>query len=219
MSRRLNVDAYFDFICPWCLIGKRQLDGAIEILRGNHPDVEIEVKWQGVQLLQELPVQGVPFAEFYLRRLGSAEAVRMRQGQVQQAAAAAGVAIDLARIERMPNTAAAHRLFSIANVVGSAAQRDALLERLFSAYFHHGEDLGDHATLLRIAVECGFASEDIEPALKLGAARFTPVLAQAPITSVPSFVFNQDCQLSGAQPIDVLVAAMGRSLSPACAGE
>lgn len=142
MSGRLRIDVFFDFICPWCLIGKRQLECAQDLLRIQQPEVDITTVWHGVQLLPQLPVQGEPFAEFYLKRLGSAEAVRMRQAQVQQAAMAVGVPIDLSRIATMPNTADAHRLLERATVLGSTAQRDVLLERLFAAYFQYGEDLG-----------------------------------------------------------------------------
>ena len=118
MSGRLRIDVFFDFICPWCLIGKRQLERALELLHSQQPEVLVTTVWHGVQLLPHLPVQGEPFAEFYLNRLGSAEAVAMRQAQVRQAAQAVGVAIDLSRIATMPNTADAHRLLAHANTSG-----------------------------------------------------------------------------------------------------
>ena len=70
MSRRLRIDVFFDLICPWCLIGKRQLERALVQLRANQADVEVELVWHGVQLLPDMPVQGEPFAEFYRQRLG-----------------------------------------------------------------------------------------------------------------------------------------------------
>ena len=79
----------------------------------------------------------------------------MRQAQVQQAAAAVGLTIDLSRIATMPNTADAHRLFERVSALGNAAQREMLLERLFAAYFRKGENLGCRETLLAIARSCG----------------------------------------------------------------
>ena len=155
MSGRLRIDVFFDFICPWCLIGKRQLEHAQVQFRSRHPGVQITTEWHGVQLLPQLPAQGEPFADFYRKRLGNAEAVAMRQAQVQQAAAAVGLAIDLSRIATMPNTADAHRLFERASELGNVAQREILLERLFAAYFRKGEDLGCRETLLAIARSCG----------------------------------------------------------------
>ena len=74
MSRRLQVDVFFDFICPWCLIGKRQLEHAQVQLRSRHPDVQISTVWHGVQLLPQLPVEGEPFADFYRKLWDSGSA-------------------------------------------------------------------------------------------------------------------------------------------------
>lgn len=208
MSQPLSIEVFFDFICPWCLIGKRQLERALARLCASRPDVEVELEWHGVQLLPDLPAAGVPFAEFYLRRLGSEQAVRMRQAQVREAAAAAGVDIDFARILCMPNTADAHRLLQRATAIGSAAQVEDLLECLFAAYFHNGEDLGDPATLLAIAEDCGFATTDLADALRGDGAPFFGEAAGG----VPCFVFDRQLTVSGAQSTEVLLGAMHAAL-------
>lgn len=215
MSQHLRIDAFFDFICPWCLIGKRQLDRALEQLQRSQPNVDVTLVWHGVQLLPDMPVQGEAFAEFYLKRLGSADAVRMRQAQVQQAAAAAGVSIDLQRIRRMPNTANAHRLFELASKLGTSSQRDALLERLFAAYFQKGEDLGDHATLLAIAESCDLPSDGLAGGLRSDGSAF--VGGHAPSGGVPYFVFDHRLAVSGAQPAEVLLKSMRKALEHSAA--
>ena len=63
MSRHLTVDIFFDFICPWCLIGKRQLQVVLLKLKENNPDVEVILSWHGVQLLPHIAAEGVPFHE------------------------------------------------------------------------------------------------------------------------------------------------------------
>ncbi|POA33826.1 MULTISPECIES: DsbA family oxidoreductase [unclassified Pseudomonas] len=211
MSGRLRIDVFFDFICPWCLIGKRQLECAQDLLRIQQPEVEITTVWHGVQLLPQLPVQGEPFAEFYLKRLGSAEAVRMRQAQVQQAANAVGVPIDLSRIATMPNTADAHRLLERATVLGSTAQRDVLLERLFAAYFQYGEDLGCPETLIAIARACGFDADAMASVLQGDGDPYVGNEAGAG-SGVPCFQFDRRLTVVGAQPADVLLGAMGEAL-------
>ncbi|WP_369959769.1 DsbA family oxidoreductase [Pseudomonas benzenivorans] len=216
MSRSLRVDVFFDFICPWCLIGKRQLERALAQLRVSHPDVEVELAWHGVQLLPYIPAQGEPFAEFYRNRLGSAEAVRLRQAQVQQAAAAAGLDISLAGIASMPNTADAHRLLQQAGELLNPAQRDALLERLFAAYFQHGEDLGDRATLLSIAESCGVQRSAVTDCVRGDAEPFAaPVEAAA--GGVPYFILDRRRSVSGAQPAEVLLAALHEALAHSAA--
>ncbi|KJZ39516.1 DsbA family oxidoreductase [Pseudomonas sp. B21-040] len=207
MSGRLRIDVFFDFICPWCLIGKRQLERAQELLRLQHPDVLITTVWHGVQLLPHLPVQGEPFAQFYLNRLGSAEAVAMRQAQVKQAANSVGVAIDLGRIATMPNTADAHRLLAHANTRGSRAQRDLLLERLFAAYFQNGEDLGCRETLIAIAQSCGYDADAVKNYLQDESGPFVGNEVGGS-SGVPSFQFDRRITMVGAQPPEALLGAM-----------
>ncbi|MDN4543103.1 MULTISPECIES: DsbA family oxidoreductase [unclassified Pseudomonas] len=210
MSRRLRIDVFFDFICPWCLIGKRQLEHAQVQFRSRHPDVQITTVWHGVQLLPQLPVQGEPFADFYRKRLGNADAVAMRQAQVQQAAATVGLSIDLSRIATMPNTADAHRLFERASTLGNVAQREMLLERLFAAYFKKGEDLGCGETLLAIARDCGIDVNDVADALLGDATPFEG--APGASSGVPSFQFDRRMTVVGAQPAESLLAAMSEAL-------
>nr|WP_178117871.1 DsbA family oxidoreductase [Pseudomonas sp. R5(2019)] len=212
----LRIDVFFDFICPWCLIGKRQLERALAELRASHPEVELELGWHGVQLLPHLPAQGVPFTEFYQKRLGSAEAVRLRQAQVRQAAASVGLSIDFRGISTMPNTADAHRLLENATALGSVAQRDALLERLFAAYFHEGKDLGDSAILLAIAESCGYSREALADCLEGARSPYDDGGMGA--RGVPCFIINRRQAVSGAQPAEVLLQAMHQALAQDAAG-
>jgi predicted DsbA family dithiol-disulfide isomerase len=209
MPRTLRIDAFVELICPWCLIGKRHLARALEDFAQTDPQVEVRVHWHALQLVPQVPAEGWPFAEFYLRRLGSPEAVRRRQAQVQAAAAQAGVDIDLARIARFPNTARAHRLLDLAAWQPQGV--DPLLERLFDAYFRRGEDLGDRATLVAIAQEMGF-----DPAAAQACLDAAPPPAEpAPVSAVPLFVFDGQRTVSGAQPPEALWSAMRRSIERA----
>ncbi|MCX2685482.1 DsbA family oxidoreductase [Pseudomonas sp. DCB_AW] len=213
MKHSLSIDVYFDFICPWCLIGKRQLQTALAHLREARPEVEVTLAWHGVQLLPDLPATGQPFADFYRRRLGSDEAVRQRQGQVQEAARAVGELIDFSRIARMPNTADAHRLLLHAVELGSEQQVGALLERLFAAYFREGEDLGDRDTLLRIAEQCGFTPAALAGSLSADGRPFISASADIASRGVPCFVFDDHLRVFGAQPAEQLLDAMHLALS------
>jgi predicted DsbA family dithiol-disulfide isomerase len=216
MSDQLHIDVYFDFICPWCLIGKRQLAKALAQLRETDPGVAVTVRWRGVQLLPQLPPSGMPFDDFYVRRLGSASAVRERQAMVLQAAASAGAAVDFARMPVMPNTADAHRVFEAACTVATPAQADALLERLYAAHFTGGADLGDGARLLAEAAACGIGQARLEQALLGGQHPFTPQAAPVAEASggVPCFVFNNRFSVSGAQSPRILESAMRQALAP-----
>lgn len=205
----LHIDVAFDFICPWCLIGKRHLSRALELLARSHPEQPVTVHWQGMQLLPDLPAGGLPFAEFYRNRLGSDDAVKARQAQVHAAADQAGLALDLTRIARMPNTANAHRLFAAASQRLDATQQDALLERLFAAYFFNGEDLGDGQTLLHIADGAGLQTDALLDCLD---AAQTPYYSDVLANGVPGFAINQTLRFSGAYPPEQLYGAFLQQL-------
>lgn len=211
MKHVLSIEVFFDFICPWCLIGQAHLQRALEQLRREQPEVEVSLHWRGVQLLPQMARTGQPFEAFYRKRLGSDEAVRLRQAQVRAAAEAAGVDIDFARISRMPNTADAHRLLQRAVALGSPEQAQALLARLFAAYFQQGKDLGDPITLLHIARACGLEPAQVADCLRGDASPFIDANDRA-ADGVPCFRFNQRLRVSGAQPVEVLLQAMGDAL-------
>lgn len=214
MSRLLTIDAYVDFICPWCLIGKRQLKRALALLAEAEPDVLPRVRWHGVQLLPHLPALGVPFDAFYRDRLGSDEAVRRRQAQVLAAAEAAGVYIDFSAIRLMPNTADAHRLFELVCREGSEAQVDMLLERLYAAHFVQGGNLGDGALLLSHAEACGVPARSAHHVLQGGARPFRPQTPSGVAPGgVPHLVIDGWLTVGGAQPPAALLAAMQLALN------
>ncbi len=210
MKSKIDIDVYFDFICPWCLIGKRQLQFAIDKLKRTHPKVDVNIKWYGVQLLPAMPIDGIPFKAFYLQRLGSSMAVRLRQEQVRQAAKVVGVEIDFERIPRMPNTAKAHSLLSNALKLADAKRHDLLLEGIFSAYFHHSENISDASTLEKIATYCGYEAGAIKAILDSPNVPF--VSASTGGKGVPYFVFDGTFALAGAQPATMLYQAMLESL-------
>ncbi|MNN13118.1 DSBA-like thioredoxin domain protein [compost metagenome] len=118
----------------------------------------------------------------------------------------------------MPNTADAHRLLARAAQLGSAAQVEALLERLFAAYFHNGEDLGDPATLLIIAESCGFAPAELVGSLHGDGRPFMGDATGMAANGVPCFVFDRRLEVSGAQSSEVLLGAMRAALARSAAG-
>ncbi len=209
MARTLRIDAYVDLICPWCLIGKAQLRQALARLGETAPEVAVDLQWHSVQLIPDAPEDGWPFEAFYLRRLGSPQAVQVRRAQVLAAAAQAGVRIAYGRIARFPNTARAHRLLALGRQQLDAAGLDALLDRLYAAYFSQGEDLGDPATLVAIGAAHGLDADRLRTAL----AEMGPPVPSPGVSGVPFFVFDQQLALSGAQPPQALFAAMRQALS------
>ena len=209
MSRLLRVDIDVDLVCPWCLIGLRNFQQARAELQAEWPDLVWEVRWHGVQLLPDVPQQGYPFHEFYLRRLGGPVALRQRQEQVRTAAQAAGVSIHYERIQVMPNTADGHRLLQLAGR-GGAARQEALLERLLCSYFEDGEDISRPDVLMRYGAAAGLDTEAMESVLHGAGVPYQQDGRGG--YGVPRFTFNGEYALSGAQPVAALLMTMSRAV-------
>lgn len=206
MKRSLRIDVWFDLICPWCLIGHRHLQTALQAWRLANPDVPADVHWHSVQLLPDVPPQGWPFAAFYAQRLGGEAAVKARQAQVLSAAQTAGVTVRFDRIQTFPNSAAAHHLYQQSRQWLTPDAHDRLLCELFAAYFEHGHDLNNPAVLMALGRSAGVPLSELQQALE----RVQPP-APCHVPGVPFFLFNQGHGLSGAQPPQALLAAMGQA--------
>lgn len=205
-STSVQIDVYFDLICPWCWIGKRHFEMARARLTKLIPDLQIDVRWHSVQLIPHVPPHGWPFQAFYEQRLGGAEAVRTRQAQVRAAAARAGLTMHFERIKTFPNTWLAHRLLALASQQVTPQALQALQDALFDAYFVQGRDLGDATTLNAIAETYGV---DLSNAEQIDVPSVWG--ANSGALGVPYFVFNQQRALSGAQAPEVLLSTMLRS--------
>jgi predicted DsbA family dithiol-disulfide isomerase len=200
----LDVEVWFDFICPWCLIGKRNLEAALFLLGARRPRVVPTMHWNSQPLLPLTPARGLPYVEFYQQRLGGPTPMAMRQAQVLAAARHAGVTIAFDRLEVLPSTLGAHRLVA-------EAQREApggtlpgrVIDALFHEYFVLGNDIGKPAVLQAVAARCGVTGD--AEARSLAEPSF-----QAP--GVPFFRFGGTVTAGGAQSPQVLLEAMEQAL-------
>lgn len=217
----LSVEAYFDLICPWCLIGKKHLETAIALLARERPDVAVQVEWRSYPLIPTTPPAGLPYRDFYVARLGSPQAVAVRQAQVCGAAREAGLTLALDRIETFPNTLLAHRLVRLARQQAGADTAAALIDDLFTRYFLRGENIGDPLVLRQAATACGIAIPDQGDAVGDRDLNWLPSLGgpdEAPLRTglgVPHFVFNGTLSVSGSRPPAALLEAMLRALARA----
>lgn len=206
----LDIEVWFDFICPWCLIGKRNLAVALEQLRETQPNVDCRIRWRSLPLLPDIPAAGVPYRDFYLRRLGSPEAVAARRMQVQAAAHAAGFEIPFDRLEVMPSTLAAHRLVAAAEA--NNLDVAGLVDAFFTAYFMDASNIGDPAVLTRIGVDAGLDAGTVAAYLAAnGTSRAPP--PQPLDHGVPFFVFGGLVAVAGAQAPVTLLAAARKALT------
>ena len=209
----VRLDILSDPICPWCYIGKRNLDVALAD-RPGHP---FSIEWHPFQLNPDMPREGMARGAYVAEKFGdAAETIYGPDGRIATAAAEAGLKLDLGAIRRTPNTLDAHRLIHWAGLEG---RQTAVVSLLFAAYFEGGRDIGDHAVLLDIADAVGMDREMVMRLLGSDAdtdeIRARDAHArQRGVGGVPTFVVANTHVVTGAQPpelwrqvIDDLTAA------------
>lgn len=216
----LQIDVISDVVCPWCFIGKRKLERALELYRERNPDAEApNVVWHPFQLNPDLPESGVDRAEYLERKFGGrAKGIYER---VTAVGAQVGIPFAFDKVVRQPNTVAAHGLIALARDLG---RQDELVEALFHAYFIDGSDLTSNETLSEIACGAGLAREDVEQCLASSEARehVRGEDRQARgigVDGVPFFIFNHRYAVSGAQEPEALLDTLLKSASETTADD
>jgi predicted DsbA family dithiol-disulfide isomerase len=170
------------------------------------------VRWHAFQLNPDIPAGGVDRRSYLEQKFGGPERAKQIYARINAAGKEVGITFDFDRIVRQPNTQDAHRLIAWAQDTDLKAS-DALIERLFRAYFVEGIEIGNIDALARLAAEAGFDATAARSWLASDAGR-AAIRAEEQraralgVTGVPFFVFNQRLAVSGAQPSEVLVEAM-----------
>jgi predicted DsbA family dithiol-disulfide isomerase len=204
----LSIEVWSDVVCPWCYLGKRRIEKALE--QFDHRD-DVELRWRSFELDPHAPEEREQSsAEHLADKYGmSVDQAEQTNDQMTQLAASEGLEYHLDRA-RGGNSFAAHRLIQRALEDG---RQDAMKERLMRAYFTDGEPIGDPETLRKLAVE---VVVDGEAALTDGryadAVRADEQLAaRIGIRGVPYFVLNRRYGVSGAQPPELLLQALEKA--------
>lgn len=198
----MRIDIYSDTVCPWCYLGKKRFELAV----AARPHYEPRVMWRPFELDPDLPADGVERAAYMAARLGNSDKAAESHEELVRQGEAAGIAFRFDLIELVPNTRRSHLL--IAHAARSGRQ-SAVIDRLMRAYFEEGCDIGDIEELVRLGVEAGLAERESRSALVLrsgqdgllAAERHAAVLG---ITGVPTFVFDGQYTISGAQEVGTL---------------
>lgn len=199
----VKVDVISDFVCPWCWIGKRNLDTLAA-------DVGVERRWHPYLLHPDMPKGGMARDELVRQKFGSEERARDLAAGVVAAAKSVGLDIDYSKIKVTPDTRDAHRLVRWA---GGQGRADAVAEALFQAYFSEGRDIGDPGVLADIGEAAGMDRALILELLS-GDADAEAVDMEANraraigVTGVPTYVFGDSVAVVGAQPPEYLRRAV-----------
>jgi predicted DsbA family dithiol-disulfide isomerase len=205
----LAIDIISDVVCPWCFIGKRRLEAALELYRASNPAAAApQVTYHPFELNPDVPREGIARADYIAKKFGARG--YSAHDRLVQAGKPLGIAFAFDRIERQPNTLAAHALIESARRRGV---QGAVKEALMQAFFADGLDLTDTATLVRIAAGAGLDRKEAGAAIADEELRRTVAeeeenARRMGVHGVPFFIFNKRLSVEGAQPPEVLLDAM-----------
>lgn len=191
------VEIFYDTICPWCYVGKRRFERALDA----RPALGVDLRWRPYELNPDLPVEGADRAEYMQRRFGDVNRFAGAHAQLEALGRDLGFEFHFDRIQRMPNTRRSHALIAYAAVEGK--QRECA-DRVMHAYFSAGLDIGDVDVLATLANELGLDVEAArlavqDEALHAQIATVEQQARDAGITGVPAYVFASRYLVSGAQ--------------------
>ncbi|MBQ1043976.1 MULTISPECIES: DsbA family oxidoreductase [unclassified Micromonospora] len=200
----MDIEIYADVVCPWCWIGKRRLEQALEAYDGD-----VTVRFRPFQLDPTPVTEPKPLLEALGDKFGGRDKAEGMAAHVTGVAAGAG--LDL-RFDRAvaANTFDAHRLVRFATEQGRSAE---MVERLYRAHFHDGVDVGSIDALVTLAGEAGLDETEARQYLEsnLGRREVAADLSaahQLGVSSVPTFVLAGKYAVTGAQEPETLLAAL-----------
>lgn len=206
----MRVDIWSDIVCPWCYVGKRRFETALAAFDGRD---DIEIVHHAFQLNPQAPRDRTSSrGEMLMAKYGlTSEQLAATDARMTQVAADEGLDYHLDATVT-GNTRDAHQLVHLARESGL---QDAMIERLYRAYFTEGRSVFDQDSLVELGSEVGLDPDEVRDALREG--RYEPdvdedldIARRVGITGVPFFVFDAKYGLSGAQESSVFLEALDK---------
>ncbi|MGI9352250.1 MAG: DsbA family oxidoreductase [Rhizobiaceae bacterium] len=212
-KQKMEIDVISDVMCPWCYIGKTNLDEAIRQV----DDLDVEVRWRPYQLDSTLPKEGISRSEYLNNKFGGEEGAKQVYGRIKEAGKSLGIDFNFDVMEVSPNTLDAHRVILWAGGQGPEVQ-DKLVDRLFEIFFLEGGHIGRNDILVKAAEAAGMDGAIVDGLLKGDDDKDKVALEidharQMGVQGVPCFIVDNKFALTGAQPPDQLVSAMRHAIS------
>jgi predicted DsbA family dithiol-disulfide isomerase len=209
----IKINVVSDVVCPWCYIGKRRLEGAMNKLSDKF---DFEVEYFPFELNPQMPQSGLNQKEYLTNKFGGEERYKQLTAHVTNVASQEGLKFDYEGQQVSPNTRNAHRLIQLSKEEGVHLK---LVERLFRAFFTEGIDLSNPENLTQIASEVGMDREKVEMFLNsnTGVAEVEMAeqeLSKLGITGVPFYIINNKYGISGAQQSEAFVKAFEEIAGP-----
>lgn len=207
-GRKITIDVVSDVVCPWCFVGKKRLEQALELA----PEVDAEVRWRPYQLDPAIPAQGKDRQVYMREKFGTGSKIDDIHKQLVELGEENDIVFDFEAITRAPNTLDAHRLIHWAAQAGPGLQ-DKLVGRLFSLYFEQGQDIGDHDVLVDAAASIGMEAPIVARLLQSDADKDAireeiDTANRIGVRGVPCFIIDQKYAVMGAQSASALADAI-----------
>lgn len=204
--KSIQIKIASDVVCPWCLIGKRELEKAIEELKSEY---HFELQFLPFELAPDMPVEGEDFKTHITNKFGDFEMFLQKTQMLIDRGTAIGIDFNMREMPKTPNTFLMHRIIQFAYQSGLQV---VVKGAYMSAYFVERIDLTDIETVIAIAVRCGLDEEHVRTlvASQEGANEIKELqnnMRSMGITGVPFFIINDQYALSGAVPAAQLVEA------------
>lgn len=192
----MQIDVYQDTVCPWCRIGKRHLDLALETWAEP-----VTVNYRSFFLNPDIPLEGYDFRPYMTAKGGGQIELEGFFSAPRERGEAVGLTFNFEDITRAPNTTLSHQLIAIT----PAADRAAMTDAIYAAYFENGRDIGELDVLVDIAAAQGLDPAETRARLEAGEGldvvqADVATARQLGISGVPFFVINNKYGFSGAQP-------------------
>jgi predicted DsbA family dithiol-disulfide isomerase len=211
----MEVEIWSDVVCPWCYLGKRQFETALESF--DHADA-VQVTYRSFELdPTATPGETTPTVDMLASKYGMSHSqAEQAQRQMEQRAAGVGLQFNMSSLQS-GSTFDAHRLLQLAKASGRQSE---LMERLQRAYFTEQDSIFDHESLTRLATEAGLDPGEVADVLSSDRyadhVRTDQEMARSlGATGVPLFVIDRRYGVSGAQPPQTLAEVMSKAWAEA----
>jgi predicted DsbA family dithiol-disulfide isomerase len=214
----IKIDVVSDVVCPWCYIGKRRLEKAMQQLSSEYT---FEVEYHPFELNPDMPAQGTNQRSYLVDKFGSEDRYEQITNHTTQVAAAEGLTFNFDKQHVSPNTRKAHAIVQLAKIKGKEL---TVIEDLFRAYFTEGTDLASDKNLISLAIQAGLDREEVELLLAddnamKNIAIMEKEMSKLGISGVPFYIINSKYGVSGAQTPETFMQVFKEVSKEVSAGE
>ena len=197
----IKIDIVSDTVCPWCYIGKKRLDKAIE----DYKDQEFEINWHAFQLNPNMPIEGINRELYLSTKFGGKERADSIYEQIKQAGSSSNISFNFNEISIMPNSFYSHMLIELSK---EQNLQNKIAESLFDAFFIKGINIGNLSELTNIAISNNIKNfnEDLfknRKDLRNTVHTSDENSRSKGVSGVPFFIINNNYAISGAQESEV----------------